>query len=273
MNTEVSAGLDAGEGDYFSAILAMQHAADHARALPVALSELIASLQMILETEGVQWHWPNPVLLSAGDLTGFGAAENVCVFQHRDSEVEWIIAGDHAAIIALATTLLGGKPALSQRAASRIESQIAQGFFKLMKPGFKQLDKTQSSVVWQDYAGAKLAFDEASASPFFVLMINRRSDTAVKPQSKAPDDEQKNHLRRALGQGVLNVDYVLEGGQVPLAVLRNLAAGTVLPLESLDHLNLEARANGKVVYRGLLKMSADRMKFVVKSVLAGTDHD
>jgi flagellar motor switch/type III secretory pathway protein FliN len=259
---------DTGEADYFSAILALQNAAQHKSALPQALLDEVACFEAALKIEGIDWPWPKPVLLNIAELTAFGATGNVTVFRRQSDGAQSIIAVDQTAIIALASLLLGGKPNTVKRGASRIETQITTGFIQAINPDFKPIDTPQTSQVWQDFAGAKLPFDERPDSGFVLVMINRRGESASTSQVKTPDIQQQNHLRQALGQGVLNVDYVLDCGQVALASLRNLEAGSVLPLTNLSDQPLEARANGKVVFSGVLNISADRMRFGVTRILA-----
>jgi flagellar motor switch protein FliM len=106
-----------------------------------------------------------------------------------------------------------------------------------------------------------------------LVMINRRNETPAIPQTKAPDILQQNHIKNALGNSVLCVDYVLDGGQIALSMLRNLDVGSVLPLVSLSDRPLEARANGKVVFSGVLNLTPNQMRFGVTHILAEAPND
>jgi flagellar motor switch protein FliM len=261
--------FDAGEADYFSAILAMQSASQHKSVFPEPLLALIQTVKSALQKEGVSYTWAKPVSMDAPELAAFGAAQSLNVFRRQTDGAQEVIAFDQSAIIGLASLLLGGKQKQNQRAPSKVEMQIAQGFVELLGADFKLVESPQTTIVWQDFAGAKFTFSDDEESPALVLMINRRSENTPVPKAHKPDIQQQNFMRQAVGNSMLNVDYVLDGGSVSLALLRNLTQGSVLPLASLNGFALEARANGKTVFKGNLKLTADQMAMNVSQVLTG----
>lgn len=273
MSLELTPEFDAGEADYFSALLAMQNANQHRSKLPQVLLEAVQFVVRGLESEGVSPVWPKPLLLNAAELAAFGTAENIMVFERQNEGAQTIIALNNTAVNVLATMLLGGKPTLSMRAPSRIESQIAQGFVETLHVDFKLVETPQTSILWQDFAGSKMPFDDIDCSAFILVMVNRRAETAAAPLANVQDVHQQNHIKQALSHSVLNVDYVLGGGQMALSSLRNLEVGSVVALASLNEMPVEARANGKVIFGGVLNLTPNQMRFGVTHILAEGRND
>jgi flagellar motor switch protein FliM len=271
LKTEFEAGAD--EADYFSAILALQNAAPHNNSLPQALLEEIQTLEAAFKTEGLNCQWRKPIPLAVADLAALDACENLTIFYKQTDVAQTIIAVQPNAIVSLAALLLGGKPTLSVRVPSRIERQIAARFFETTDPNFKPIDASQKSIIWADFVGANVLFDEAENSPFLTVLINRRGENASSSQAMPPNIQHQNYLQQALGHGVLNVDYVLDGGQIPLALLHNLDVGTLLPLTSLSDEPLVARANGEAIFSGVLNLTSDQMLFNVTRILAESRND
>jgi flagellar motor switch/type III secretory pathway protein FliN len=266
MSEAPTSGFDAGEADYFSAILALQNAKQHTNALPQALLDDVSAFNDALTIEGIDCPLQKPLLLTVADLTAFGASGNITVFRRQTDGAQTVIALEDTAIISLAALLLGGKLKPANRLPSRIETQIIAGFIQAISPDFKPVEAPQSAIIWQDFAGAKLPFDEAPDNAMLLVMINRRGAAAETSEANATTLQHRNYLKQAVGQGILNVEYVLDGGQIALAKLRNLEVGSVLPLTSLSKEPLEARANGKVVFSGILNVSVDRMRFGVTRI-------
>ena len=260
--------LDAGEADYFSAILAQQNAAKSNEALPEALADLVSLVIAALESEGVKITPPKPVIMSAADLVAFGTGQNITVFHRQDDGVHLVVAVDQQALLGMVAMLLGGKPVSSNRAPSRIEAQILQQFMAQLTGDFSPLEAPQTLLQWQNYLGARLPLDIAPDSPSLIIMMNRRAEKSPVTQAPKPDHSQNLYLRQALGNGTLDVDYVLNGGQVSLALLRNLNAGSIVPLGTLSDCPVEARANGKAVFSGVLHLTADEMRFGVTRTIA-----
>jgi Type III flagellar switch regulator (C-ring) FliN C-term len=269
----MSLNLEAGEADYFSAILAMQNDALPTAVMPDALSDEIKRFKEVVGKQDVNWPWPKPVLFDAYELVAFGASKNLVVLLKKDETQSCVIALTEEAMVSLASLLLGGKPPQTKRAPSRIEVLIAQGFSKEIHAGFHAVEAPQSAIIWQDFVGAKLAIDDRDDSPFFVVMINRRAEAAPVHEIRKTDVQSQNHIRQTIGNGVLNVDYVLNGGAVSLALLRNLEAGSVLPLAALDDHSLQARANGKAVFNGVLNLAGDQIGMNATQVLTGVGNE
>ena len=260
--------LDSGEADYFSAILAQQNAAKSSEASPEALAGLSLSIVKTLEIEGVKITPPKPVIMTAVDLAAFGAGQNITVFHRQSEGIHLVIAVDQQALLGLVAVLLGGKPGLINRMPSRIEAQILQQFMAHLTGGFILLDTLQTSLQWQSYLGARLPIDDAQGGPSLIVMMNRRAEKSPVTQAPNANHAQNSFLRQAVGNGTLEVDYVLNGGEVSLALLRNLNAGSIVPLGTLSDCLVEARANGKAVFSGVLHLSEDKMRFGVTRTLA-----
>jgi flagellar motor switch/type III secretory pathway protein FliN len=273
MSDSALAEFDAGEADYFNAILAMQSASQQSLILPEPLLAMIQTVKSTIQKEGVSQTWAKPVFMDAPELAAFGTAEYVCVLHRQTAGMQEVIAIDHNGAVGLANLLLGGKPTKKERMPSPIENQIVQGFAALLGADFKTVEAPDTSIVWQNFIGAKLAFYDEANSPFLVFMINRRSENPPAQQPNRPDIQQQNFMRQAVGNSMVNVDYVLDGGTVSLAMLRNLAPGSVLPLASLNGFALEARANGKTVFSGNLKLTEDQMAMNVAHVLTGSRNE
>jgi flagellar motor switch protein FliM len=273
MSTASNSQLDTGEADYFSAILALQNAKQQSSALPQALFEAIGLFQQGFQTEGVAPVWPKPQMLSAAEIVSYGLAPDITTFERRDEGARMIVAFNPAAAIAVATLLLGGKPTLSKRLPSGIETRIAQDFIQVLHPDFKPVVAPQTSIIWQDFSAAKLPFDDSPNSAFVLIMINRRGEAASVSAAQPQDIQQQLHLKRALNNGIMNVDYVLNGGDIALEMLRNLKVGSELPLTALSDQPLEARANGQVIFSGVLNLSPERMRFGVTQILAESRND
>jgi flagellar motor switch protein FliM len=101
------------------------------------------------------------------------------------------------------------------------------------------------------------------------MMINRRGENSPAQEVQKLDIKQQKFVRHVVGNAGLNVDYVLDGGSVPLALLRKLAPGSVVPLANLSDAPLEARANEAVLFNGVLQLTADHIGMTVTRVLAG----
>ncbi len=267
MSEEALAKYDAGEADYFGAILAMQSASQQNSAFPEPLLKLIQAVKSTVQKDDVVCSWAKPVLMGAPELAAFGAALNLTAYQRHNEGAQEVIAFEQGGIVPFANLLLGGKPVHSQRSPGEMENKIIQGFAALMGADFQPVEAPQASIIWQDYAGAKLAFSDETFSPFLVLLINRRNENTAAKVPDKPNIQQQDFLRRAVGNSVLKVDYVLDGGLVSLALLRNLKPGSVLPLASLSDHPLAARTNGKTMFRGSLKLTADHIGMNVTCVL------
>ena len=270
---EFDAGLDAGEADYFGAILAMQSANQQSSALPEPLLELIEAVKTIIQGEGILCPWGKPVLMTAPELAAFGAVQDISVFHQHHDGAERVIAVDRDGAVGLANLMLGCKHVKTARAPSRIEKQVMQGLVGLLSAEFKPVETPQTMIVWQNFVGAKLAFNEPAGGSFLVLMINRRVENTPTYQPQKPDAHQQDYVRQAVGNSVLNVDYVLDGGAVSLAQLGNLVPGSVVPLLSLSDTPVEARTNGKAVLSGVLKLTADHMAMSVTRFLTEGRHE
>ena len=260
--------LEAGQADYFSAILAQQNAVKSNEALPEALADLRHLVIAAIESEGVKITPTKPVIMNAAELVAFGSGQNITVFHRQSDGVHLVVAVDQQALLGLVVVLLGGKPVLSNRMPSRIEAQILQQFMVQLTGGFSLIDTPQTSLQWQNYIGARLPFDDALGSPSLILLMNRRAEKTSVTQAQKPDPSQNAFIRQALGNGTLDVDYVLNGGQVSLALLRNLNAGSIVPLGTLSDCPVEARANGKAVFSGVLHLTAHEMRFGVTRTIA-----
>jgi flagellar motor switch/type III secretory pathway protein FliN len=269
----MSLSLEDGEADYFSALLAMQSATQQSSAVPEPVLELVQSVKAAVQKEGIPYSWPKPSALSAPELAGYGTMANLTVFQRQIESAQTVIALHQNAVIGLANLLFGVKPVPHQRMPSRVETQIVNGFVELLDADFKPVDAPQTTIIWQDYTAAKLPFSTEAGSAYLLLMINRRSENLPTHQAPTPDIEQQNYMRQAVGSSLLDVDYVLDGGKVSLAMLRNLEPGSTLPLASLSEASLEARANGKAVFSGDLKLTANQMAIRVKRILTEGRND
>ena len=270
---ELDAELDASEADYFGAILALQSASQQSSALPEPLLELIEAVKTTIQSEGILCPWAKPELMTAPELAAFGTAQDLTVFRRHDDGAQDVVAFNQESAVGLVNLMLGGKQVKTARAPSRVENQIVHGLIGLLSANFKAVEAPQTMIVWQDFVGAKLAFNETAGGSFLVLMINRRVENVPIHQPLKPDAHRQNYVRQAVGNSVLNVDYVLDGGAVSLSLLANLVPGSVLPLLSSNDDPMHARANGKTVFSGVLNLTVDRMAMKISRVLNGGGHE
>ncbi len=269
----MSLNLEAGEADYFSAILAMQNSAPQVSAMPEVLKDVVESFKNVVRNEGVNWSWPKANLLNAEDLATFGISQNLTVFLKADKNASSVFALNNDAIIALSNRLLGSKPVQPNRAPTQIETLISIGFVRSIDAGLVQIEEPQTAIAWMEFIGVKQAFNDEPGGAFIVAAINRRVETTPVHDIRKSDVQHQNHIRHTIGNGVLNVDYILDGGAVSLSLLRNLQRGSVLPLASLSDAPLHARANGKTVFSGVLNLKVDQMAMKITRILTGGGHE
>ena len=270
---EFGAGFVSGEADYFSAILALQNATAQSAAIPSALLDVVGSFSDTIEKEGILLPASKPVLISAVDLTGYGNRPNSAVFLLAVDGMQTVLAFDAPAIIATASLLLGGKPAATKRQPSNLEMQIIQRLIHGMDANFVPVEAPQTSILWQDFVGASVALGATADDPCMVVMINRRVENVATPTHVEPDSQQQNFIRQAVGNSMLSVDYVLDGGEVLLSTIRHLEAGSVLPLTYLSQTRVDARANGKTVFDGVLVLTPEHMGVDITRVFAEARND
>jgi flagellar motor switch protein FliM len=241
--------------------------------VPEPVLELVQLFQTAVQKAGVSHVWPKPSALSAPELAAYGTMANLTVFHRQIEGAQTVIAFQQNAVIGLANLLLGVKPVPHQRMPSRVETQIVNGFIGFLGADFLPVEAPQTAIIWQDYAAAKLPFSTEDGSAYLVLMINRRSENSSTHPVVPLDKKQQNYVRQAVGSSLLDVDYVLDGGKVLLAMLRNLKPGSTLPLAPVRETPVEARANGKAVLRGDFKLTANQMAIGVKRILTEGGND
>ncbi|MGL4405613.1 MAG: FliM/FliN family flagellar motor switch protein [Notoacmeibacter sp.] len=259
---------DAGEADYFESLLLLERNANQKTALPGPLLDLATFVGTSLNLEGVEFERAKPTLLQRNQVVSFGANPALMVFEQRNPNLHSLIALDQAALIYLAGLLLGFSKAPRNGAPSSTEIQIVSGFFGGVSGKFTRVENPSELISWSALMGAKFPLNESADGPSLLVLANRRDETSQTVSQPKPDLAQQQQIRQVINNGTVDVQYVLNAGQVALDRLRNLKPGSVLPFDSAVSNSVEARANGALVLNGTLRFAEGQLRVGVKNLLA-----
>lgn len=268
MMSPVPIGPKFGDADFFESLLAIERTAVEHLDLPLPLQALIDEVFNVFEKEGAPIATQRPTSIQKNLIAASASKADLLILERRLPDVHHLMVLDQNAVITLAGLLLGQQNSARSGAPSPTELQIIEGLLTQAQLAFSKSAASQNLMDWSLFMAARLPLTSSKSGPAIIFMANRRGEPSSAKFEDTPDLAQQAQIRRAIGNGKCQVDYVLDAGRVSLATLRSLKPGSVLPVDQSDRVNLQATANGMPVFKGIWQFAENKMRVTITDVMA-----